>query len=183
MFFFADKFYTEAEQLATLMDTLEYKDEMFGKEIPDFYHVPKGIENGFAGIVAGLKDNISLGKKSGVFRKPFPFIHFENFNMSSLFIAVIALKPSVVKFHKHTTLGYEKAFDLKENVQEFIQNDCMDNSKWSTKAEITLEQGDLLILQPWNFHSVESELVKVFYINNKTAESEEAEEKPDEVSA
>jgi hypothetical protein len=183
MFFFADKFYTEAEQLATLMDTLEYKDEMFGKEIPDFYHVPKGIENGFAGIVAGLKDNISLGKKSGVFRKPFPFVHFENFNMSSLFIAIVALKTTVVKLHKHIETGYDKAFDIKENIQEFIQSECMNNEKWATKAEINLEQGDMVILQPWNFHSVESELVKVFYINNKTAESEEAEEKPDEVSA
>jgi hypothetical protein len=167
MLIYLENFYAEAERLSNLLGQMEFTDSTFGKEIAGFQHVPQGIEKGFENVIAGVKDKISLGSQSGTYRKPYGFIHFENFDEGSLFVAIVALKKTVVTIHNHKEKNISRVFEVQENFDEFVKTECGNPESWDVKSKLVLEVGDMALIQPWYFHSIESEFVKVFYLNLK----------------
>ena len=75
-----DGFFTQ-EQAVTLsrtVDTLSYQKSEFGKEIPNFNLVPPDANKLFSDIIG---TNIVVDEeRSGVFRFPELFVHFEGFD-------------------------------------------------------------------------------------------------------
>jgi hypothetical protein len=161
MVIFIENFYSNANQIYDIVSKLDYKQETFGLEIKDFYLVPQGIDNGFSQIV---NKNISLGKKSGCFRKPYEFIHFENFEPKSYFLAIVALTDTKFYTYRHKEKSYSQVIQLQENLEEFISKNCNNKSAWDITCQVNMSPGDMVLVKPWLWHSIDPGIVNVFYL-------------------
>ena len=164
MFTYVENFYNNANQIYEIVSKLDYKQETFGLQIKDFYLVPQGIDEGFSQI---LGKKINLGEKSGLFRKPYEFIHFENFNPKSLYLGIIALSDIKFYTYKHKEKNYHQVIDLKENVQDFIVKNCNNKDLWDVASQVNMSAGDIILVKPWCWHSLDSGLVNIFYIETE----------------
>ena len=158
---FIENFYSNANQIYDIVSKLDYKQETFGLEIKDFYLVPQGIDSGFSQIV---NKNISLGKKSGCFRKPYEFIHFENFEPKSYFLAIVALTDTKFYTYRHKEKSYSQVIQLQENLEEFISKNCNNKSAWDITCQVNMSPGDMVLVKPWLWHSIDPGIVNVFYL-------------------
>lgn len=164
MFTYVENFYSNANQIHEIVSKLDYKQETFGLQIKDFYLVPQGIEEGFSQI---LGKKMTLGEKSGAFRKPYEFIHFENFNPKSVYLAIIALSDIKFYTYKHKEKNYYQVTDLKENLEEFIVKNCNTKHLWDVTCQINMSAGDMVLVKPWCWHSLDSGLVNIFYLETE----------------
>ena len=175
MITFVENFYSNANQIYDIVSKLDYKQETFGTQIKDFYLVPQGIEHGFSQI---LNTSITLGKHSGCFRKPYEFIHFENFEPKSFFLAIIALSKTKFYTYRHKEKNYSQVIQVQENIEEFISKNCNNKSAWDVTCELNMSPGDMVLIKPWCWHSIDPSIVNVFYldipINDSTLESQQA---------
>lgn len=167
MFMYIQKFYEKTDELHKIITLLDFKPNKFGDELLNFNLISPGIENGFANV---LNQKVTLNKQSsGSFRKPNQSIHFEDFGPQTLWIGLVALENALFKTHKHKETGSTHIFsaaETPEKAQEFINNNCTDESKWDTVASINLEAGDLVLVKPWIWHSLDNKLFKVFYLES-----------------
>jgi hypothetical protein len=170
MFIHISDFYHNTESIYGPVILLDYQPCLHGYEVLDFYMVPQGIENGFADIT-GRK--IKITKKSGVFRRPYPIIHFENFDQNSFFVGAVALEKTTFQTHRHKETGITSVTSVQDNLEEFVKNNCFSKEKWDTVANINLKAGDLVLFKPWLWHSFEDKLIKVFYLEVDKCESAE----------
>ena len=158
---FIENFYSNSNQIYDIVSKLDYKQETFGLEIKDFYLVPQGIDSGFSQIV---NKNIYLGKKSGCFRKPYEFIHFENFEPKSYFLAIVALTDTKFYTYRHKEKSYSQVIQLQENLEEFISKNCNNKSAWDITCQVNMSPGDMVLVKPWLWHSIDPGIVNVFYL-------------------
>lgn len=157
-----ENFYQNAKEIHDIVSKLQYKRETFGHEIKDFYLVPEGIDAAFSELV-GKK--IKLASTSGLFRKPIPFIHFENFTEKSFYVGIVALEDTNFRTYRHKDLNAYDVFKITDDVEKWIKENCFDEQKWQLISDITLMAGNLILTKPWNWHSLsDNKLVNVFYL-------------------
>lgn len=162
MFIHIENFYQNAKQLFDIISNLDFKDNVHGLEIKDFNMIPQDLHKSFSEIV-GFK--VTLTSDSGKFRKPNSTIHFEDFNEKSAFLGIVALEDTKIKTYRHKETNSTNVFSLQgTNVQEFITNNCFDESKWDVIADINLSAGSLMLIRPWLWHGLHNKVVKVFYL-------------------
>jgi len=165
MFMHIQKFYEKTDELHKIISLLDFKPNKFGEELLNFNLISPGIEDGFSAI---LNQKIKLNSQtSGVFRKPNQSIHFEDFGPTTLWVGLVALENTTFNTHKHKETGSTHIFsaaETPEKAQEFINSNCTDESKWDTVATVNLEAGDLVLVKPWMWHSLDKNLIKVFYL-------------------
>lgn len=162
MITFIEKFYSNANQIHEIVSKLDYKKETFGTQIKDFCLVPQGIETGFSQI---LNTNICLGKNSGCFRKPYDFVHFENFEPKSFFLAVIALDKTKFCTYRHKEKNYSQVIEVKEKIEDFITQNCNNKDAWDITCQVNMSPGDMVLVKPWIWHSLEGGIVNMFYLD------------------
>ena len=167
MFTHIQKFYEKTDELHKIISLLDFKPNKFGEELLNFNLISPGIEEGFSSI---LNQKIKLHKEtSGTFRKPNQTVHFEDFGPQTLWVGLVALEDTIFKTHKHKETGSTHIFsaaETPEKAQEFINNNCTDESKWDTVAMVNLMAGDLILVKPWMWHSLDNKLIKVFYLES-----------------
>lgn len=168
MFIYVENFYEKTKDLKNILSSLDFKSNSHGDEIINFNMISQGIEEVFKKLT---DSTIVIDKeKSGICRKPHPMIQFEDFGPQTSWVAFVALEPNVVKTWKHIETGAKTVFsvaDSPESVGEFINNNCSDETKWETFATINMDAGDLVLIKPWTWHSLEKKLVKVFYLESQ----------------
>lgn len=169
MFTHLEKFYEKPNELFEIISKLDFKENLYGDEIKDFNMISQGIEDAFSQIVG---QKVSLTKDSGRFRKPYSPIHFENFSENSVFVGFVALEDTVFRTHRHKETGYTNVFPITEDLNTFIKDNCFDPEKWEVIADVKLLAGNLLLVKPWVWHSLDNKLVKVFYLE-KAANGDE----------
>jgi hypothetical protein len=169
MFTYLEKFYEKPNELFEIISKLDFKENLYGDEIKDFNMLSQGIEEAFCQIVG---QKISLTKDSGRFRKPYSPIHFENFSENSVFVGFVALEDTIFKTFRHKETGFTNVFPITEDLNTFIKDNCFDPEKWEVVADIKLLAGNLLLVKPWVWHSLDNKLVKVFYLE-KAANGDE----------
>jgi len=167
MFMHIQKFYEKTDELHKIISLLDFKPNKFGEELLNFNLISPGIEDGFSSI---LNQKIKLNKEaSGCFRKPNQSVHFEDFGPETLWVGLVALEDTIFKTHKHKETGSAHIFsaaETQEKAQEFINSNCTDESKWDAVATVNLMAGDLILVKPWMWHSLDNKLVKVFYLES-----------------
>lgn len=162
-----ENFYNNAKDIFEIVSKLDFKESLYGDEIPNFNMIPEGLTSAFSDL---LGQKITLNKNSGVFRKPYSPVHFENFHENSLYVAIAALEDTKFTTYRHKELKSSLVFSVKENVNEFIKENCFDKEKWEVVADINLYQGNIVFVKPWIWHGLDNKLVKVFYIERHSDE-------------
>jgi len=158
---FIENFYSNSNQIYDIVSKLDYKQQTFGFEIKDFYLIPQEIDKVFSQII---NKDITFGKKSGCFRKPYEFIHFENFEPKSFFLAIVALTDTKFYTYRHKEKNYSQVIQLQENLEEFISKNCNNKSAWDITCQVNMSPGDMVLVKPWLWHSIDPGIVNVFYL-------------------
>jgi hypothetical protein len=149
-----DGFFTkeQAINLSNATYDLHYVSKEFGKEIENFNMVPENCNDLFSNI---LGTNITVDEdRSGVFRIPERFIHFEGFDASNEWVFAVALQQSVFDVFEHQS-GAKHALDgYKYNYRNLFE--------WDHKINYQLDPGCGVLFRPWLFHSFDCGLIQLF---------------------
>lgn len=147
----------EAIRLSNITYNLQYVKKDFGGEIENFNMVPENSNEMFSNI---LGSNVEVDEdRSGIFRIPERFIHFEEFSDSNEWIFVVALQSSTFDVFEHQS-GAKTALDgYKYNYRNLFE--------WDHKINYQLDPGQGVLLRPWLFHSFDCGLIQVFRLKEK----------------
>jgi hypothetical protein len=149
-----DGFYPEegAKEIASVVVGLGYKEFDFGQEIEDFNMVSPEASELFSNILK-MKLTVDMDR-SGIFRFPKQFIHFEDFNSTNEWIFVVALQESIYNTFEHKT-GAKSALDgYKFNYRNLFE--------WDLMVNYILKPGQGILFRPWLFHSFDTGLIQIF---------------------
>jgi hypothetical protein len=152
-----DGFFTkeQAYQLTAATYNLQYVETEFGKEIPNFNLVPPEF-NASASNILNTKIGVDENR-SGFFRIPKTFIHFESFESTNEWILVVALQTSTFNVFEH-----------KSGVSTALQGHAFnyrDLFQWDLKINYELAPGQGILFRPWLFHSFDTGLIQTFRVN------------------
>lgn len=149
-----DGFYTkqEAISLSHVVKNLQYSKTDFGHEIEEFNAVAPDADELFSSVL-GKKVSIDLDR-SGVFREPELFIHFEDFQELNEWLFVVALESSTFNIFEHQS-GVKTALDgYKFGYRNLFE--------WDLTVNYLLEPGQGIFFRPWLFHSFDQGLIQIF---------------------
>lgn len=149
-----DGFYTkeEAINLSYVVKNLQYTKTDFGYEIENFNAVAEDADKLFSTV---LGKNISVDlERSGVFREPELFIHFEGFDEPNEWLFVVALQNSTFNLFEHHS-GAKSALDG-------YQFGYRNLFEWDLTVNYLLEPGQGIFFRPWLFHSFDQGLIQIF---------------------
>lgn len=142
----------EAKRLSYTTDMLQYAQKEFGKEIENFNMVPENANEMFSNI---LGTDIEVDEeRSGVFRFPELFIHFEEFDKTNEWVFAVALQQSTFNVYEHQS-GAKSALDgYKFNYRNLFE--------WDLNINYVLKPGQGILFRPWLFHSFDTGQIQVF---------------------
>lgn len=154
-----DDFYTK-EQADTLTAAVYYLgtgENDFGSDIENFNHVPENPNELFSSV---LRMNVEVNEeRSGVFRHPKMFVHFEDFADSSEWIFAVALQDSTFNLFEHKTGSRSALEGFKYNYRNLFE--------WDLTVSYLLRPGQGILFRPWLFHSFDTGLIQMFRLNEK----------------
>lgn len=151
-----DGFYAEndAKELTSAVYNLSYTEHDFGKQIDEFNMVPENADTLFSNA---FRMNLSVEEsKSGVFRIPTQFIHFEPFESTNTWIFAAALQESTFNIFEHKS-GAKSALDG-------YQFGYRNLFEWDLTVNYILRHGQGILFRPWLFHSFDSGLIQLFIL-------------------
>lgn len=145
----------EANRLWNIVWDLQYSKIEFGEQIKNFNMVPDDANNMFSSI---LNTTIEVNKlRSGVFRKPENFIHFEEFDNTNEWIFAVALQPSTFNVFEHQSGNPNALNGYKYNYRNLFE--------WDLKINYLLDPGQGVLFRPWLFHSFDQGLIQMFRLS------------------
>lgn len=153
-----DDFYTAegAYNLSLVARSLQFVQKSLGREIENFNHVPDDLSDIISRTIA-RKVEVDLDR-SGVFRFPDVFVHFEDFETTKDWMLVVALDQTYFNIYEHK--------DGARNALEEYQFPYMDLFQWNVKVNYELEPGQAVFFRPWLFHSFTGNLVQIFRLRD-----------------
>jgi hypothetical protein len=149
-----DGFYTadEAARLSAVALGLQFEPTEFGREIRDFNMVPGDADQLFSHTIN--KSLRVIDERSGVFRIPELFIHFESFDSVGEWLFVVALENSTFNLFEHQS-GAKTAVDGHLfNYRNLFE--------WDLTVNYLLKPGQGIFFRPWLFHSFDQGLIQTF---------------------
>jgi hypothetical protein len=152
-----DGFYTSesAINISHAILSLDFTEEFdFGKQIPNFNMMDEeNVDSMFSSV---LNFKVEVDKKSGYFRIPYQFIHFEEFESSQDWLFIVALESSTFNLFEHKS-GAKTALDnYKFNYRNLFE--------WDLKVNYLLDPGQGIFFRPWLFHSFCNGLIQIFRV-------------------
>ena len=163
----ADGFFPkgEAESLCSVVRDVQYVEQEYGVEIPNFNLILPDIHLVFSKI---LGEQVVVGRlRSGTIRRPYNgMIHFESFNDPSEWCFILALEKTVLNIYKHVEdIRYgEFGKSDSQNVLEGYQFNYHNLFEWDVTHNIILECNQGVFIRPWVFHSLQDNLVQYYRI-------------------
>jgi hypothetical protein len=161
MFIFVPEFYRNSEQILSVVKGLPLVCSRHGKEIENFNMVAPEVVDAFGML---LSNRVLALEPSGLFRVPYPVIHFDDFDRASFFHAAIALEEGLFKTYRHKETGFSTVVDVGDNFDKFVSENCFDESKWDIAAQVLMKPNDLILYKPFLWHSFSSTYMKFFYL-------------------
>lgn len=162
----ADGFFpnNDANNLKNLADGLQFVQQPYGYEVPNFNLIFPDSESIFYKV---LGERVTVDpKRSGVIRKPNNNeIHYEHFDSTEEWCFVVALEPTTINFWYHLDpkgeIGSLGTPDCRHALQgvDFNYHNLFE---WNIHTNIVMETNQGLFFRPWVFHSLESGLVQYY---------------------
>ena len=156
-----DGFLTEEDgiRLSNVVRGLQYVQQEFGKEIPNFNLIPENANKLFSDI---LNTNVEVDEDlSGVFRRPELFIHFEGFDTLNEWVFACALDQTMFNIYEHETGAKSALEGTNFNYRNLME--------WGTNTKVSyeLKPGEGVLFRPWLFHSFDGGLIQIFRLREK----------------
>lgn len=154
-----DNFYTQeqATNLTMVVWDLNKEKSEFGMEIPNFNMVPAKADALFSKVLN--KKVKVIDERSGIFRFPELFIHFESFDSPKEWLFVTALQHSTFNLYEHQSGVVNALQDYKFNYRNLFE--------WNLTVNYQLSPGQGIFFRPWLFHSFDSGLIQIFRLLEK----------------
>lgn len=149
-FFEQDK----AEELFWITRNLNFTKTEFGEEIQNFNMVPENASELFSSVL-GTKFQVDE-ERSGIFRVPDLFIHFESFENTNEWIFAVSLKQSTFNIYEHISGATTALQGYNNNYYNYFE--------WDLHVNYVLKAGQGILFRPWLFHSFDQGLVQLFYL-------------------
>jgi hypothetical protein len=154
-----DEFYTkeEAKRIHSVINNLSMTKVEFGKELENFNMVPENANQLFSRALNIPVEVIE--ERSGIFRNPEWFIHFEEFDSLNEWLFVVAIDHTTFDLYEHQS-GAKSALDgYKFNYKNLFE--------WNHCVNYQLAPSQGIFFRPWLFHSFISNLIQVFRLKQK----------------
>jgi len=160
----ADGFFPpgDAEKYALATGALRYTWKPYGHEIENFNMIFKDSEQVLSKVLG--EKVIVHPTRSGVFRRPSQFVHFENFESLDEWCFVVALEKTTFNTYHHlkSGLGESGVIDAKTAL-EGHQFNYRNLLEWNVENNVVLEPNQGVFFRPWVFHSLsEGKLVQYY---------------------
>ena len=155
-----DNFFTDIEdvvKLATVARSLQFQEFEYGLEIPDFNLVDPDIDTTFSKVLK--EEVVTIPVKSGCFRQPFHFIHFESFCAPTDWAFAVALERSTFNLYRHESGSDTALHGYKYNYRNLFE--------WDYTANVLLERNQCVFYRPWLFHSFDQGLIHTYRLEAK----------------
>ncbi len=147
----------DVSHLSDIIPNLDFVENIFGDEIPNFL-----VTNPMVQELQEYLHNYKIKETSGLFRKPYKFIHFENYEQLDEWIVVYCIEDLTFNIYNQKDINY--IFDIKEDLTTFIQENCYDPNRWIVNTSINIKSGQILMFRSWLFHSFSSGLGHYFFM-------------------
>jgi len=167
--FVIENVYQDTEAFAQNLKNLEWFPQHAGEELKDFQSLPDELKFMLNSFNPGIEVDT---ENSGIFRKPFNTVHFEDFYDKTVMVGILAIEPLEIEFLEYKgdkeLKGSGKSvfginFDVQTLIGEYILQD-----KWEVHETQKLKAGELFFFSPDKFHRIEgSPITQMFYMNRK----------------
>lgn len=154
-----DNFYSkeEAENIFRVVSGLKFQSHDFGKEIKNFNMVPENADDLFSRAIN--KTVTVIEERSGIFRVPELFIHFEDFDSLNEWLFVVAIENSTFNLFEHKS-GVENALGgYNFNYRNLFE--------WDLTVNYLLKPSQGIFFRPWLFHSFDQGVIQIFRLQEK----------------
>ena len=169
MILIQNNFYSDINSLLEITTNLEFKDSFYGQEVEDFNFIPPDLTDYIRDLLSGVAANatINIIDDSGIFRKPYNnILHFENYNPNIKLAVLISLEDGLkYTTYKHKLTNIIDYRGIKTNINNFIEEDMVDINNFDIVNSIKLSKNQVLVFNPYEFHSFNGKLVHVFYLD------------------
>ena len=159
-----DDFFEDPQFLYGSIANLRFQPTEFGAEIEQFNLVTPNIGTTFSAI---LGEQVTVDEeRSGIFRRPSGFIHFEGFDSPTDWIFAVALHETIfnVWHHKDKTTNRVDSMDALHS----YKHDYRDLFSWENKSNITLKPNNCVFFRPWLFHSFIGGCTHMYFLRGET---------------
>lgn len=160
----ADGFYTdeEAHKFKYIVGNLNYTEKNYGYEIQGFNMIQRGLEPIFSRVL-GEKVIIDQNR-SGLFRRPKQFVHFEDFETLNEWCFIIALEKTTFNMFHHLKdgIGENGEVDSKSALDGWEYN-YRNLMEWNIETNVVLEENQGVFFRPWMFHSLDEGKLVQYY--------------------
>jgi len=149
-----DDYYSsdEAQRLSIVAANLQYSQYEFGKEVDNFNMVADNADELFS---KALRMKVSVIKeRSGVFRMPENFIHFEGFDSTNEWIFVVALDKTTFNIFEHNSGAVTALNGYNFNYRNLFE--------WDVTVNYQLKPGQGVLYRPWLFHTFHTGIIQLF---------------------
>jgi hypothetical protein len=164
----ADNFFipSEVEGIRNVANNMQFVENDYGMEIPEFNYIFPDIEQIFTQLVG--HPVVPDESRSGIFRKPMNCIHFEAFESMEEWCFIIALEKTTFNLYHHLQdYGIVNAKTALDGYQWNYRN----MMEWDCYTNILLEPNEGVIFKPWLFHSLQDGLVQYYRLVGKKDET------------
>lgn len=152
-----------------VINQLEFIDKEYGREVNDFNLILDGLEPIFSKV---LGERVIIDHaKSGIFRKPHNnLIHFESFSSLNEWCFLLALEPNTLNFYYHLKDYFNEGYRTwdSKNALEGYKFNYKNSFEWDVHTNILLEPNEGIFFRPWNFHSLNDNLIQYFRLISDT---------------
>lgn len=166
-----EDYYTseEAKRLALATSNLPFTKSEFGKEIENFNFTPENSDKLFSQV---LNRPIEIDdERSGIFRAPELFIHFEGFESTNEWLFVVAIESSTFNIYHHLEEDMRLCMTMPKigarSALEGYKYDYRNLFEWHCAVNYLLEPGQGVFFRPWLFHSFDQGLIQTFRLREK----------------
>jgi hypothetical protein len=145
------------KELYYAVNVLPFVQKDIGQEIENFNLVGEDASEIFSKVLSIEVEVID--ERSGVFRRPELFIHFEEFDALNEWVFVVAIDDTTFNIFEHKS-GSENALQG----YKYAYRNLFD---WNLTVNYQLKAGQGVFFRPWLFHSFSSGLIQVFRLREK----------------
>lgn len=160
----ADNFYAPDDVIkyAQVVKGLKFNLRPYGEELINFNMIGKGLEP-ILSKVLGEKIYIDRNR-SGIFRKPGQFIHFEDYESLDEWCFVVALEKTTFNMWYHLKSGLGEMGEINaRSALEGVKFNYQNVLEWNLHTHVSLEPNQGIFFRPWVFHSWEQSRLVQYY--------------------